>query len=142
MSTRQFLIDEQMMHFRQSPMVGNGFQVSADMAYFKSTSWLSYLSAPIEKGVWVTAVLEEGGVIGLTILVFFFLSAGLALLRRGAYTGLSIFCALLVSNMAEFTMFAMSAMGGYFWAMVFIGVAIDAARIREDAERQRMLWRG
>lgn len=132
MSTRQAIVDRQMENFRASPMVGNGFQVSEAQIGLRNATWKELLSAPVEKGVWVTAVLEEGGAIGFVILVGFFLTAGMLMLKRGAYTGLSVLAVLLVSNMAEFTMFSMSAMGGLFWAMVFIGTAMDAARIRRD----------
>lgn len=132
MGTRQFLIDAQIYNFKKSPYIGNGFQVSEEMAYTKTTSFKDLISAPIEKGVWVTAVLEEGGVIGFTILVLFFLGAILTMLRRGAYTGVTVLSALVVSNLAEFTMFSMSAMGGLFWALVFIGAAMDTARIKQD----------
>lgn len=132
MSTRQAIIDRQMENFKASPMVGNGFQVSEAQIGLRNATWKELLSAPVEKGVWVTAVLEEGGAIGFVILVGFFLTAGMLMLKRGAYTGLSVLAVLLVSNMAEFTMFSMSAMGGLFWAMVFIGTAMDAARIRRD----------
>ena len=132
MGTRQFLIDAQLYNFKKSPYIGNGFQVSEEMAYTKTTSFKDLISAPIEKGVWVTAVLEEGGVIGFTILVLFFLVAILTMLQRGAYTGVTVLSALVVSNLAEFTMFSMSAMGGLFWALVFIGAAMDTARIKQD----------
>lgn len=135
MATRQFLIDAQMDSFRQSPLFGNGFQVSRSMINLKMKSWKDLISAPIEKGVWITAVLEEGGAVGLTILVVFLLVAGFTMLHRGAYTGLSVLMALTISNMAEFTMFSMSAMGGLFWAMVFVGAAMDSVRIRQDRER-------
>ena len=141
MASRQFLIDDQMENFRRSPMFGNGFQVSRMMAHQKIRTWKDLISAPIEKGVWVTAVLEEGGAVGLTILAGFLLVAGLMMMSRGAYTGLSVLIALTISNMAEFTMFSMSAMGGYFWAMVFVGAAMDSARVRQDRQRAVSFYR-
>jgi hypothetical protein len=132
MSSRQGLIDRQLENFRRSPAIGNGFQVSEEHKFLKNASWKQLLSAPIEKGVWITAILEEGGLIGWVILVGFYAILCLTLLKRGAYTGLSVFCVMLVSNMAEFTMFSMSAMGGYTWCLVFVGTAMDAARIKRD----------
>lgn len=132
LSTRQGLADRQMENFRASPMIGNGFQVSESMIGLRTATWRELISAPIEKGMWVTAVLEEGGAIGFLVFVLFLLIAGWKMQKRGVFTGLSVFVTMIVSNMAEFTMFSMSAMGGYSWALVFIGTAMDAARIRRD----------
>lgn len=131
-STRQGLMDRQLENFKKRPLIGNGFQVSEPMMRLKNASWKDLLSAPIEKGVWVTAVLEEGGVFGFIILVGFLLTAGVLMLKREVYTGLSVLSVMMVSNMAEFTMFSMSAMGGFAWTMVFLGTTMDVARIRHD----------
>lgn len=139
MITRQGLMDRQLENFKASPMIGNGFQVSETMAGMRNATWKELISAPIEKGVWVTAVLEEGGAIGFAILVVFILVASVKMFKRGVFTGLSVFTTMLVSNMAEFTMFSMSAMGGFTWALVFIGTAMDAARIKKDQMSMRML---
>ena len=135
MSSRQGTIDLQIETFKMSPFVGNGFQVDITHSLLKHPSWKELISAPIEKGVWVTAILEEGGILGFSVFVGFILIAGFKLLNRGVYTGLSVFCVMLVSNMAEFTMFSMSAMGGFTWAMVFVGVAMDISRIKRDRAR-------
>lgn len=132
-SSRQGLIDSALDNFKKSPVIGNGFQVSEAYASLRRSTLKDLLSAPIEKGVWLTAILEEGGFVGFMILVGFYLCLGLTLLRRGAYTGLTTLSVLLFANMGEFTMFSMSAMGGYAWAMVFVGVAMDCARIRRDS---------
>jgi O-antigen ligase len=131
-ATRQSLIDESLFYWRQKPIIGNGFQVSYEMQFRDTDRWTSLLSAPIEKGVWVTAILEEGGVVGMILIVMFIVVAGFILLRRKAYIGLGMLFTLFVSNMAEFTMFSMSAMGGFIWALIFIGSAFDALRIRDE----------
>ncbi len=132
MATRQGLIDRQLETFKKSPLFGNGFQVSEALQHRKVRTWMNLLSAPVEKGVWITAVLEEGGVCGFVLLVGFYIALGLTLLNRGAYTGLTMLCALLTSNMGEFTMFSMSGLGGFLWLLVFVGIMMDAARQRQD----------
>lgn len=133
--SRQSKMDMQMENFHRKPAIGNGFQVTADMQGFRAKSVLSLLSAPVEKGVWVTAVLEEGGVLGFLIFSTFVVICGFTLLSRKAYTALSCFFVLIVSNMAEMTMFSMSAMGGFFWALVFIGGAFDGVTQRNQKMR-------
>ena len=130
-SSRQGLVDRAMANFHESPWIGNGFQVSEMQKGMKVSSWKQLLSAPIEKGVWVVAVLEEGGVFGMVLFCLFLLIAFYCLLSRQAFIGAAVLFVFIVSNLGEFTFFSMSAMGGIFWAMVFLGVAMDAARLRE-----------
>ncbi len=133
LATRQFLIDAQLANLRRSPYVGNGFQVSEQMAGARVMSWKQLLTAPVEKGVWVTAILEEGGWFGLAVFVAVALTMLTLLIKRRAYMAFCLFSTLLVVNMAEFTMFAMSGLGGFTWALIFVGVVLDALRIRDDA---------
>lgn len=131
-SSRQGLIDHAMDNFKESPYIGNGFQVTKQLAQQERTSWKQYITAPVEKGVWVTAVLEEGGVFGMILFVIFLLTAFGKLLARHAVVGSSVFFVMVVANLGEFTIFSMSGMGGIFWAMTFMGLAIDAHRNRQQ----------
>ena len=128
--TRQGLMDSAMEDFRKKPIFGNGFQVDERLLSFISKKRGLILSAPVEKGVWVTAVLQEGGVCGFVLLIGVFLNIVVVMIKRHYYIGITMFSALLLLNMGEFTMFSMSGMGGFIWAMVFIGVVLDESRIR------------
>lgn len=132
-SSRQGLIDDAMDNFKESPFIGNGFQVTKRLAQQDRSSWKHYLSAPIEKGVWITAVLEEGGIFGMLLFAIFLLAAFGKLLARQAFIGISIFFVMVISNLGEFTFFSMSGGGGIYWAMIFMGLAMDA-------HRQRQAW--
>lgn len=135
-ATRQFLIDRALDNFKNSPMVGNGFQVSPEMGQSAAgnSELARILSAPIEKGVWIYAVLEEGGAIGMFIFCTFCIVCFIQLARRKAYIAASLFVFMLTSNMAEFSMFSMSYTGGFIWAMVFVGATFDAIRNRKFAQ--------
>ncbi len=130
-ASRQGLMDNAMNNFRASPWIGNGFQVSEVMAGRATYSWRQLLSAPIEKGVWVSAVLEEGGILGMMFFVMFILVSFVLLLSRHAFMGSAALFVLLVSNFGEFTFFSMSAMGGIFWCVIFIALIMDAQRLAE-----------
>jgi len=123
--------EEGIANFKRSPLLGNGFQVSEDMAALRAG--FTVLSAPVEKSVWVSAVLEETGIIGFLVFVVFVLSVLIQGEKHRCYIGNTAFLTLLVSNMGEFTLFSMSYTGGFQWAMVFVGYAFDA---------QRNKWRG
>lgn len=141
-SSRQGLIDDAMENFHDSPWIGNGFQVSLRYKDFEATSWKQLLSAPIEKGVWIPAVLEEGGVFGMILFVFFLLIAYYSLLSYRAYIGFIALFSFMVANLGEFTFFSMSSSGGFFWSMVFTGVALDAQRLKEERLRRQMALQG
>ena len=136
-ATRQGSVEGQMVSFRESPWIGHGFQVSRQMVEREITSVNQLLSAPVEKGIWVTAVLEEGGVFGMILFLIFLLVAIMALWQRQAYVGLSVFVGMVVSNLGEFTMFSMTSTGGLVWALVFVGLALDAHRQREQRSIMR-----
>ncbi len=129
-ATRQGLMEVSINNFKKSPWIGNGFQVAQYHENMTIRSWKQLLSAPIEKGVWITAVLEEGGIFGMIIFVIFLLIAFFGLLRRKAYIGVCVLFTFLVSNLGEFTFFSISANGGMMWAMTFIGIALNAQHIR------------
>ena len=130
-SSRMGLVEESLRNFRKSPVIGNGFQVSEVMKRQKGGG-LAILSAPIEKGVWVTAVLEEGGAIGWCIFVGF-LTASIAMsLKRNACIGASCLFVFMVSNFGEFSFFSMSYVGGFCWAMVFVGLSLDMRKMGDE----------
>lgn len=133
MTTRQGLIDSQIENFADSPWIGNGFQVSKQLGEKTYSSWEQYLSAPIEKGVWVTAILEEGGVFGMLLFVLFLLIVFPTLIARKAYLGCCALFVFVVANLGEFNLFSMSANGGIIWALIFSGLALDAQRLRQQA---------
>ncbi len=132
MSSRQGLIDEAIHNFKQSPIIGNGFQINTDKIGWKAKSWRDYLSAPIEKGVWVVAVLEEGGIIGMILFLVFIIGAEYRLFAQRAYISFSLLATFLVSNLGEFTFFSTSGAGGFCWTLLVIGAAFDALRLRDD----------
>ena len=131
MTSRQSLIDESMFYFRKKPVQGNGFQVSADMAHERRHGLAEYLSAPIEKGVWIYAVLEEGGVIGMVLFCGWLIWLFVALISRHAYIGASVFFAFTVGNLGEFSFFSMSYIGGIYWTLTFAAVCLDVQRMKQ-----------
>lgn len=134
-ASRQGKIDDALYYFKKSPMIGNGFQVSEEMQGFGRSGLRSVLSAPVEKGVWIFAVLEEGGVVGMSLFLFFIVVAVRGMLRQRAYMGVSLFITFLVSNMGEFSFFSMSYTGGFMWAMLFLGLILDILTSRVRADR-------
>lgn len=127
-STRQGIVEEQLYNFKRRPVIGWGFQVSEQVAEMSKNVKGLILTAPVEKGVWVTAILEEGGICGEVIYIVYFIAALCLLYARKAYMGLTIFLAIHVSNLGEMTMFSMSGVGGMWYTFLFMALIFDAKR--------------
>ena len=91
---------------------------------------MEYMSAPIEKGVWITAVLEEGGLMGFLLFAGFLVVCFALLVKRHAYIGAGALWVFAVVNMGEFNFFSMSYTGGFEWALVFAAVILDGQRMK------------
>lgn len=130
LGSRQAKLDFAIQNWRQSPWIGNGFQVSEDMKYIQIRGVKDILSAPVEKSTWMYAVLEEGGIFGMVLFcLFIVISIGLMIARK-AYVGASMLTEFIFVNMGEFGIFSMSAEGGVFWCMVFIALVFDSKRLK------------
>lgn len=132
LSTRQALIDEAAANFKNKPFLGNGFQVSETMAHEKRSSIRDYLTAPIEKGVWIYAIPEEGGIVGMVLFCGWLVVLFPLLIKRHAYIGACVFFAFLVSNFGEFSMFSMSYIGGAYWTLTFAAICLDVQRMKSS----------
>lgn len=142
MTTEDILISRQaklegcIANFKNSPVIGNGFQVSEDMKGLSlnngtaSSGMSSLLSAPVEKSTWIYAILEEGGIFGMTIFVVWIIIVYVSLSRLHAYIGLSCFIVQLAINMGEFGMFSLSYVGAVTWACIFAGCVMDSQRYK------------
>lgn len=133
-SSRQGLVDAALENFKEKPFTGNGFQVSEKMKYEHRSTLLEYMSAPIEKGVWPTAVLEEGGFPGLIFFSGFLLYCFFTLVKLRAYIGAGTFFVFTITNLGEFTFFSMSYAGGFEWMLVFAAVILDGQRLKEETQ--------
>lgn len=130
MSTRQGAIDNAMYNFRKKPWTGNGFQVSDEMEGQKRDGLLQYLSAPIEKGVWLYAILEEGGIPGMALFVGWLVVLFWLLITRHSYIGASVFFSFLVANLGEFSIFSTGYIGGFYWTLTFAATCLDVQRMK------------
>lgn len=128
LSTRQGKWDECICNWKKSPIIGNGFQVSEEMVGKKINGIRDVLSAPIEKSTWIYAILEEGGIVGMILFCSFVLISLTLMISRKAYISAALLFQFLVVNLGEFGFFAISAEGGMFWCMVFIGAIFDHVR--------------
>lgn len=130
-SSRMGLVDYSLYLWRLKPTIGWGFQVSPEIGEKERKSGGLLLTAPVEKGVWVTAMLEEGGVFGEIIYCTYALFAFIMLLSKRAYMGVTIFLTIHISNLGEFTMFSMSGVGCVWYTVMFAALIFDAKRMQK-----------
>lgn len=129
-SSRAGAKDLAIQGLKRSPFLGNGFQVSWEMQYEHRSGLASYLAAPIEKGVWIYAIVEEGGIVGMILFCGWLLYLFPVLIKRHAYEIACVFFAFMVANMGEFCIFSMTYIGGFYWTMVLAAGALDVQRMK------------
>lgn len=118
--SRGRIIVQQWERFLERPWTGHGFGVYAE-GYFpgnvKTFAGIP-ISASVEKGITVTAVLEEIGILGtLALLVFlFFLLA--PLLHSEAVPPLAMFMGCLGVNFGEAVFFSLGGNGLFYWLLM------------------------
>ena len=136
-ASRLGMITQQMESFHKHPLIGTGFQVSEDLVLRRVEKLEDLLSAPVEKGVLPTMILEESGLLGALIMLGFFLSVLTTFMKRNCYGFLATFAAFFLTNMGEATFFSISGNGGIMWTVCFCALLLDLHRIRYDTTRSR-----
>lgn len=132
--SRMGLVEMGIYNFKQSPWIGNGFQVSEEMQALDGGSTGLILTAPIEKGVLPVMVLEEGGIIGAFIFLAFIISVYAKFMRLRFTCFLSTFSTFLMLNSGEATFFSTSGTGGVLWMFCFTGLLMDIYRYRNTLQ--------
>ena len=120
--TREALAQASIHNFKRSPVIGNGFAAPSgvhdfEVKYLPGTS--IPISASIEKGVIIFAVLEEGGIIGFSLFLFAVGTTFLLRMKINAFYSVTLFAPLL-SNMGDFTFFSMNGAGPMMMLFVFL----------------------
>ena len=131
-TSRGNLIDIALDNFHDSPWIGNGFQVSSKMAYISADDARTMFAAPVEKGFFVTTILEEGGIIGLCIFVIFLINVYVYYFSRRFICFLTVFTTFLLTNVGEASIFSPSSIGGFGWMLCFLALIMDIQRLKRE----------
>ena len=131
-SSRIGALDNPLHNWRESPIFGNGFQVSSEMGMLRDVPIKEILTAPVEKGTWVVAILEEGGIVGMALFLAWVFIAGSRLWRQKAYIGFAALMTLLTINLGEFCLFSLTSTGCLLWALTLFAMIMDAIRLKEQ----------
>lgn len=125
--------------FRESPVFGMGFGLNS-MDTESPTTVTSVggvpVSAPVESGFMVLALLAQTGVVGLTLFVCFLLSLVVPILRDARPVSSAAVAAVICTNLlGEVTIFSPGAAGMLVWWILCW--ALETAR-RDQAQRRRI----
>ncbi len=123
-ASRQNLTNVSMVNFYRHPIIGNGFRTpneskELELQYLPGTKIV--ISAPTEKGNFISAILEETGIIGFLITICIILSFGIFKIKEHKLLVLPILVVLIIANFGEFFMFAVNGSGILFWTSCMIG---------------------
>lgn len=128
-ASRGELIAEQLRNFSNSPWLGNGFGVYADGEFPSGVKTFMGIpvSAPVEKGVLPTAVLEESGVLGFVCFGALIYSLVSSVWRRAPTAVVATLFAALFVNLGEAVLLSPGGMGLHIWLL--IGWCLRAAQV-------------
>ncbi|PTA67128.1 O-antigen ligase family protein [Deinococcus arcticus] len=126
-ASRGFLVERSLENFRAHPLLGIGFGVPSN----PETAEISYapvvgvpIAVALEKGVWISAALEEQGVVGTLALLCVFLALMTYAVVRRSWMALPMMLYFLTSNLGEMTMFSMGGTGQLQWLLLMTSLKL------------------
>ena len=130
--SRQALIEYNLNDFKLNPVLGKGFQVMRGMEQAYRAKMITWYSASVEKGVTPYVILGETGVMGAIVFGIFLIVFYSTCLKRRYLTLLTTFTCVLVSNLADSTLFSPGGLGGFLWITSCVGgFGVDLISIRQ-----------
>jgi hypothetical protein len=120
LSGRDKIIAASWNGFMDKPFFGNGFQVPSDFTEHGSASFgLTSDSTSVEKCFFITALLEEVGLVGTTLFLAMLWALFSQWRRKGSYVSIAALVSFLVINTGESCILSPSSIGGLCWLSIF-----------------------
>lgn len=128
-ASRGGLVTSQWHNFLTSPIYGHGFGVYADGDFPSGIRTFMGIpvSAPVEKGVLPTAVLEETGLLGFVAFAWLVYSLVAGVWRRAPHAVVAMLIACLFVNLGEAILLSPGGFGLHIWLL--IGWCLRAAQL-------------
>jgi hypothetical protein len=128
-ASRGGLVTTQWHNFLTSPIYGHGFGVFADGEFPAGIRTFMGIpvSAPVEKGVLPTAVLEETGLLGFAAFAWLVYSLVAGVWRRAPHAVVAMLIACLFVNLGEAILLSPGGFGLHVWLL--IGWCLRAAQL-------------
>jgi hypothetical protein len=119
-ASRGGLVATQLRNFMASPWIGNGFGVFADGVFPAGIKTFMGIpvSAPVEKGVLPTAVLEETGILGFLCFAYLIYALVSGVWRRAPHPVVAMLIACLFVNLGEAVLLSPGGFGLHVWLLI------------------------
>ena len=126
-ASRGFLIMKSWNNFKEHPWTGIGLGVPSDLDFGveKTEMFGIPIGAPVEKGFLPSALLEEVGIIGSFLFVFFLLTLAKPVLKQGKLPVVWLFFCSIFVNFGEMIFFSPGGLGLHTW--LFLGFAFSSS---------------
>lgn len=120
LKSRKETLEISMNGFKKNPVLGIGFGISADPKHFRTeeTDMGIPTSGSAEKGNLVIALLEENGIVGLSVFSFFIFLLFKPLIKNKQYESIIIFVSAIMVNMGEMVFFSPGGLGTQIFLMM------------------------
>ena len=129
--SRQALVEYNLNDFKLNPLFGKGFQVMRGMEQAYRAKMITWYSAAVEKGVTPYVILGETGLVGTGVFLIFLCVFYGTCLKRRYLALLTLFTCVLVTNLADSSLFSPGGAGGFNWIISCVGgFSIDLMAIR------------
>lgn len=119
-SSRSGGYEGQFNNFKERPLLGHGFGVypgeksTKDVVTFMGIP----ISAPVEKGFILTALLEETGIIGTLLFFALIISISKRSLKTQNLGWIAVFFTCLFVNIGEAVFFSVGGIGLFYWILI------------------------
>jgi O-antigen ligase len=122
--SRLALAKASICEYNKSPLWGTGFQISTGTCGLKSMH-VEYafglpISAPIEKGVFFSAILGESGLLGVIGFIILLGPLVFNCIKNDNYSAIGVLFLCLMTNFGESTLFSLGGIGGFIWASIIL----------------------
>jgi hypothetical protein len=126
----------QLQNFASSPIVGHGFGVYADGVFPTGIVEVAGIpvSAPVEKGVLPTAVLEETGLVGFLFFAYMIFALVRSLWKRVERPVLAMLFGCLFVNLGEAVLLSPGNIGLHVWLLIGWCLRVGMSESRSRAE--------
>lgn len=125
-------IELQWSNFLKHPLTGNGFGVYTSGSFPSDIKTFVGIpiSAPVEKGIMPTALLEEIGIIGAICFLLFFFSLVKYIVKHAELQWTAMFLGCFFVNTGEAVFFSVGGIGLFFWLLM--GLCLGWAKESDD----------
>ena len=138
--SRGHAVEQDFNAWRQRPLGGIGFQVSASPNFasgivYDPISGSIPISASVEKGFIYTAILVEGGLIGSCLMYGIMAVVVWPLFRPEKFPERVFIAGVFLSNVSEATFFSTTGMGAWFWQLLAVA-QFSSSRFNKNNKSQ------